>query len=125
MAGRTRSKLQRLLQDLDLGESSADAVGLQGGSYGAEELEPSVYDSVDDTRSVDDSEAGTTGNDPVDSSDRYTSMERRAVQLMHENRTLQATHQQQLQQAELQMAEMKAHLKTVGACMPRGRHTPH
>ncbi|KAG1656632.1 hypothetical protein FOA52_008637 [Chlamydomonas sp. UWO 241] len=131
-----RARLQRLLRDLDHGLETgevpltADARGNAhaGGDQGdGDDDGTSVDESLGDI-SLDDSMLdGMHGGDMHGGGSRhpatlaassvvgnkYLEMERRAVQLMHDNRMLQAKHGQYVKCSELEIAEMKEHMRKV------------
>jgi hypothetical protein len=110
--GRAKSKLQRLLRDLDLGDSSSALPAYHDESVDGEESR-TVDHSSEAGESVQSVEPQQLIMQAHASSDRYIQMERRAIQLMHENKVLQATYQQHVKMADMEMAEMRAQLKGV------------
>lgn len=107
--GRARSKLQRLLKELALDDSTTalpeTPVRGAGGEDDAASDEP-------DSSSVFSSELSSPGGHNVQqaaaAAERYQHLERRAMQLI---RALQAKHQQHVVQSEATMSDMRAQYK--------------
>lgn len=106
--GRARSKLQRLLKELALEDSTAALPEALVEDDAASADEP-------DSSSVFSSELSSPGGHNVQqaaaAAERYQHLERRAMQLMQEHRALQAKHQQYVAQSESAMSDMGAQYK--------------
>lgn len=124
MAGKAKSKLVRLLEDLDVRDSAdtfQDFVPDDGSQQGDD---GQTLDDDDDHTTTECSSDEATGDSPGGRNspksrrpchtvpyERYHVMEKRAVTLLAENKGLQALHEHHVKATNLEVAELRGHLR--------------
>ena len=125
MAGRAKHKLVRLLEDLDVQDSADtfqdfvpdDGSQQDGGQTVDDEDDHTTTECSSSDEADDDSPGGhhsPKSRRPSSHSvpyERYHVMEKRAVTLLAENKGLQALHEHHVQATNLEVAELRGHLR--------------